>query len=71
MLDRIIISSDFEVNDINFYQCIKGMKSDDVFVLGLTHRQMSDICMSKNLSHVDLLSNPNPQVTSNALFKIG
>ena len=66
MLDRIIISSDFEVNDINFYQCIKGMKSDNVFVVGLTHRQMSDICMSK----MDLLCNPNPQVTSNA-FKIG
>ena len=32
-----IISSDFEVNDINFYQCIKGMKSDNVFVVGLTH----------------------------------
>ena len=47
MLDRIIISSDFEVNDINFHHCIKGMKSDNVFVVGLTDRQMSDICMSK------------------------
>ena len=70
MLDRIIISFDFEVNDINFHHCIKGMKSDNVFVVGLTNRHMSDICNIQNSSHMDLSCNLNPQVTINA-FKIG